>query len=114
MYLRKTTRRYKDTTYTNHLLVESIQTPNGPRQRVICSLGSLEPAAAEDWLALAHKLESALHGQESLPDSAAKIQQLSGRTSKGKKRATPWGSAIAVEPDRITMEEAREAGPVHA
>lgn len=114
MYIRKSTRIYKGKTYTNHLLVESIQTPNGPRQRVICSLGSLEPAAAKNWLALAHKLESALQGQESLPDDAAKIQQLSGRASKGKKVATTSGSAIAVEPDRITMEEAREVGPVHA
>src|SRR5207253_6266808 len=34
----------------------------GPGQRTICSLGSLEPAPAEDWLALAHKLQSALAG----------------------------------------------------
>jgi len=41
MYIRKTTRVYKGKTYTNHLLVESVQTPKGPRQRTICSLGSL-------------------------------------------------------------------------
>jgi len=60
MYIRKSTRTYKGKTYTNHLLVESVQTAKGPRQRTICSLGSLEPAPAEDWLALAHKLQSAL------------------------------------------------------
>src|SRR3989441_6851054 len=109
MYIRKSARIYKGKTYTNHLLVESIQTPNGPRQRVICSLGSLEPAPAEDWLALAHKLESALHGQESLPDSAAEIKELSKKAGQGKKRT----DAIVIEPDGITMEEAREAGPVH-
>src|SRR5437870_36045 len=114
MYLRKTTRTYKGKTYTNHLLVESVQTPNGPRQRTICSLGSLEPAPAEDWLALAHKLESALHGQESLPDSPPEIEQRSEQARNGKKRAVPSVSAITVDPDRITMEEAREAGPVHA
>ena len=53
MYLRKTTRRYKDKTYANHLLVESIQTPKGPRQRIICSLGSLEPAPVETWIGVA-------------------------------------------------------------
>ena len=47
MYLRKSTRRYKDKTYINHLLVESVQTARGPRQRTICSLGSLDPAPAE-------------------------------------------------------------------
>ena len=62
MYIRKSTRTYKGKTYTNHLLVESVQTAKGPRQRTICSLGSLEPAPAEDWLALAHKLQSALAG----------------------------------------------------
>ena len=56
MYIRKSIRTYKGKTYTNYLLVESVQTPDGPRQRTICSLGSLEPAPAEDWLALAHKL----------------------------------------------------------
>ena len=60
MYIRKSTRTYKGKTHTNHLLVESVQTAKGPRQRTICSLGSLEPAPAEDWLALAHKLQSAL------------------------------------------------------
>src|SRR5216117_2940862 len=113
MYIRKTTRTYKGKTYTNHLLVESVQTPSGPRQRTICSLGSLEPAPAEDWLALAHKLESALHGQESLPGSPPEVEQHSQKARNGKKRAAPSASAIAVDPDRITMEEAREAGPVH-
>jgi hypothetical protein len=64
MYIRKSTRTYKGKTYTNHLLVESVQTAKGPRQRTICSLGSLEPAPAEDWLALAHKLQSALEGNK--------------------------------------------------
>ena len=114
MYLRKSARIYKGKTYINHLLVESTQTPKGPRQRVVCSLGSLEPGPADDWLALAHKLESALHGQESLPGPAAEIQELSQKISKAKNRATASGSAIVVEPDSITMEEAREAGPVHA
>src|SRR5216117_3630117 len=114
MYIRKTTRTYKGKTYTNHLLVESVQTPSGPRQRTICSLGSLEPAPAEDWLALAHKLESALHGQESLPGSPPEVEQHSQKARNGKKRPAPSASAIAVDPDHITMEEAREAGPVHA
>ena len=109
MYIRKSIRVYKGKTYTNHLLVESVQTPDGPRQRTVCSLGSLEPGPAEDWLALAHRLEASLNGQESLPDSAAEIEELSEKAGKGKKRT----DAIVIEPDGITMEEAREAGPVH-
>jgi hypothetical protein len=57
MYIRKTSRIYKGKEYTNYLLVKSVQTPQGPRQRTICSLGNLAPAPPEEWLALAHKLE---------------------------------------------------------
>ena len=48
MYLRRTTRRVGDKTYQNYLLVESVATPKGPRQRVICSLGALAPGP-KDW-----------------------------------------------------------------
>jgi len=114
MYLRKTTRRYKDTTYTNHLLVESIQTPKGPRQRIICSLGSLEPAPAETWLSVAHKLEAALQGQASLPE-AAPLNTVAAHARRGTRRARLGAPAatIEVEADRVAMEESREAGPVH-
>jgi hypothetical protein len=56
-YIRKTTKSWKGKTYTNYLLVESQHTSKGPRQRIICSLGSLAPAPAEQWLDLAHRLE---------------------------------------------------------
>ena len=114
MYLRKTTRRYKDKTYANHLLVESIQTPKGPRQRIICSLGSLEPAPVETWIGVAHKLEAALQGQASLP-GAAPIDTLAEQARRGPRRARLGAPAatIAVEADGVAMEESREAGPVH-
>ena len=66
MYLRRTTRKYKDKTYTNHLLVESVHTPKGPRQRTVCSLGDLKPRSRAEWLKLAHKVELALVGQGDL------------------------------------------------
>src|SRR5215469_3349779 len=114
MYIRKTTRVYKGKAYTNHLLVESVQTPQGPRQRTICSLGNLEPAPAEHWRALAHKLDSALQGQQSLPPVDSEIQPLRAKAlPQARKMARPSTSAIVVEPERIQMEEGREAGPVH-
>jgi hypothetical protein len=70
MYIRKSKRTYKGKTYTNHLLVESVQTAKGPRQRTICSLGSLAPAPAQEWLALAHKLQAALAGHKAWQVSA--------------------------------------------
>src|SRR6516162_7258553 len=118
MYIRKSTRKYKGKTYTNYLLVESIQTPKGPRQRIICSLGSLEPGPAEDWLGLAHKLQTALEGQESLLESSEQIQEWvdrARRKNSGANQPPPQrsGSAITIEADRIDIEQAREAGPVH-
>ena len=70
MYIRKTVRRYKDKTYVNYLLVESVLTEKGPRQKVICSLGDLSPKPPEEWLALARKLKDALTGQMSFPGFA--------------------------------------------
>src|SRR5215467_10988595 len=118
MYVRKSTRKYKGKTYTNHLLVESIQTPKGPRQRIICSLGSLEPGPAEDWLGLAHKLQSALEGQEALPESSEQIQEWVQRARRKNRSANQSGpdrpdSVVTVEADGIEIEQAREAGPVH-
>src|SRR5712664_4334679 len=118
MYIRKSTRTYKDKTYTNYLLVESVQTSKGPRQRIICSLGSLEPAPAEEWLGLAHKLESALEGQESLQDSSEQIQGWVEKARRKKRGRSPRdedrsGSAVTIEADKIEIEQAREAGRVH-
>jgi transposase len=119
MYIRKSSRTYKGKTYTNYLLVESVQTPKGPRQRIICSLGSLEPGPAEEWLGLAHKLQSALEGQESLSDASGQIQEWvekARRKKNGSARPVEGrsGSAIPIEADKIEIEQAREAGPVHA
>jgi hypothetical protein len=68
MYIRTTTRKYKGKTYTNYLLVESVHTSKGPRQKVICSLGDLKPRPKAEWLELARKVEVRLSGQEPLFD----------------------------------------------
>jgi transposase len=115
MYIRKSRRVYKGKTYTNHLLVESVQTPHGPRQRTICSLGSLEPAPPEQWLALAHKLEATLQGQLSLETEPANILVERRRQRRQRKTgvAVDSSSIIEIDADRVNTEQAREAGPVH-
>jgi transposase len=113
MYIRKSTRKYKGKTYTNYLLVESVQTPGGPRQRSICSLGSLAPASQDEWLALAHKLEASLEGQQSLAPPQIEVEAV---VSKGRAQRTSLagpGSIVEVDSERVEVEEAREAGPVH-
>ena len=120
MYIRKSTRSYKGKTYANYLLVESVLTPKGPRQRTICSLGNLAPAPREEWLAMAHKLESSLRGQLSLAsdEESAKISALTqtvrrGRKRKAKVEAEAAGIVVTVQADHVETEEAREAGSVH-
>src|SRR3989442_9180737 len=86
MYIRRTTRHVKGQTYHNHLLVEAIATPNGPRQRVICSLGALAPAPKATWLGLAQKLHASLAGQTALlPDPA--VEALAARVRPPRRAA---------------------------
>jgi transposase len=130
VYIRKTTKTYKGKTYTNYLLVESVHTPKGPRQRILCSLGSLAPAPPEQWLALAHRIEASLEGQASLTPVDADTQALVEKAHRGRKRrasaskpapyrtgtgpASSSDACVTIDPARVRVEEAREAGPVHA
>jgi transposase len=133
MYIRKAWRTHKGKTYTNYLLVESGLTPKGPRQKVVCSLGDLSPRPKQEWLALAHKLEAALAGQQELADeSTPELEALTAKVKGGSRRrrgqpqtpaVTPVPATspeppdevpkIAVLPGQVRVEECREAGPVH-
>ena len=111
MFLKNTTKTVGRKTYTNHLLVESVATPQGPRHRTICSLGSLQPAPREHWLALAHRLEAALSGQQSLLPDAQVDALAQRRPAPLRDRTEP--ALVSVVADQIEIEEAREAGSVY-
>ena len=124
MYIRKTVRRYKDKTYVNFLLVESVLTDKGPRQKVICSLGDLSPRPPEQWLALARKLQDALTGQLSLPGMADLDPELEQLKRVLPTQTTPPvdvdttttsspGDLVSVHIDRVTHETPRPAGHIH-
>jgi transposase len=116
MYIRRTSKTYKGKTYANYLLVESVSTPKGPRQRIICSLGSLAPAPPEQWLDLAHRLQASLQGQSCFTPAEAQVAALLGKARRGPRRKAPAsspGGTVEVDPDRVRLEEVREAGPVH-
>ena len=115
MFIKRTKKRVGDKTYGNHVLVESVATPNGPRHRVVCSLGSLAPAPAEEWLALAHKIEVALAGQRPLVgDPRVDALVATVRAARRRARQTERNAdLVAVHTDQVTTEEPREAGPVH-
>jgi transposase len=126
MYIRKTIRRYKDKTYVNFLLVESVLTEKGPRQKVVCSLGDLSPRPPEQWLALARKLQDALTGQMSLPgvaDEDPELEQLKhvlptqtappDRVGNAITATSSPADLVAVHIDRVTYETPRPAGHIH-
>ena len=126
MYVRKTVRRYKDRTYVNYLLVESVLTEKGPRQKVVCSLGDLSPRPPEQWLALARKLQDALTGQMSLPGMADDdpeldrlVKSLPAPTASGvigptsEVATTSPDDLVAVHFNRVTFEQPRPAGHIH-
>jgi transposase len=116
VYIRKTTKSHKGKSYTNYLLVESVYTPKGPRQRIICSLGSLAPAPPQQWLDLAHRLQASLQGQTSFTPAHPQVAALAETARRSPRRKAPapsLGGKVEVNPDRVSMEEAREAGSVH-
>jgi hypothetical protein len=126
MYIRKSSRTYKGKTYLNYVLVESTLTPKGPRQKVICSLGNLQPRPQTEWLELAHKLTAALSGQaDLLADQAPdrELQELLAKVQSARPPAVASASTaptttaasdlLAVHVDQVRTEQSREAGPVH-
>ena len=114
MFIKRTTRQVGDKTYVNHLLVETVATPQGPRHRTICSLGSLVPAPEDHWRGLAHKLGAALGGQTTLVADPA-VETLATQARPPRPRPAPRAGAdvVAIHTDQITTEDVREAGPVH-
>jgi transposase len=98
--------------------VESAQTPKGPRQKSVCSLGDLSPRPREEWLKLTRKIEDALLGQERLVDRgdaevAAIVRQVRERRENAPLQPSGSAELITVDPSRVTTEQHREAGPIH-
>jgi len=118
MYIRKTTRKVKDKVYENYLLVESVMTPKGPRQRTICSLGHLKPRPRKEWLLLAQKVETALKSQLTFEEKEPEVEEIVEKAKAFEsqvKRAEKDkdDDVISIHTDKVEMEKAREADPVH-
>lgn len=116
MFIKRTTKRVNGKTYLNHILVESVATPAGPRHHVVCSLGSLAPAPQEQWLALAHRLEAALAGQAELqadPQLDKIVAQVAAQQRRARPAAATDTDLVTIHTDEVSTEEPREAGPVH-
>jgi transposase len=124
MFLRQKKGKYKGKTYINYQLVESIRTPDGPRQKIVCSLGDLGPKPRGEWLKLAHKVQAALVGQmdlfenesQEVTEISRKIQaspQTKTETTKSAPEKSGDDEIVAVRIGAVTTELHREAGSVH-
>lgn len=115
MFIKRTTKRLKGKTYFNHLLVESVATDKGPRHRVVCSLGSLEPAPPKEWRALARRMEEALDEQQALliDKPLAAILPEPGREGLRARRPRVGADSGEFDLEGLEFEQCREAGPVH-
>jgi len=131
MYIRPSRKTVNDKTYLNHVLVESVATPKGPRQKAICSLGDLGPKPRSEWLKLVDRVEDALVGQGDWVDPAdEQVMEIVGRVRayrckngharksepaphEASTEETVASEVVAVHTDRVEVREVREAGPVH-
>jgi len=114
VFIRKTTKRYKEQVYTHYLLVETVSTPKGPRQKTICSLGDLSPGPRQKWVGLVGRVEAALQGQVPLGEPDPWVEDIVGRIhSTAGQVPRPDDDVVAVHTDQVRLETAREAGPVH-
>lgn len=113
MFIRKTVKRHNGRSYTTYLLVESIRTPQGPRQRTICSLGDLSPGPRQKWLGLVNRVEAALQGQVPLDGPDPLVEGIVDKIRSAEPRLRQDDDIVAVHADQVSLEKAREAGPVH-
>ena len=129
MYVRKVVSTHAGKRYVKYVLVESVRTPRGPRQKVVCSLGDLHPRPVAEWLRLARKVEAALSEQLSLgetkdPEVDKIVRKIRSRGQQGRRKTGKTGHAdeqgeqesverISVDPKRVSTERHREVGTVH-
>ncbi len=81
MFIRETAKTKKGKKYIQHQLVESVRTPNGPRQKLLLNLGFLD-LPKDQWKELANTIESELHGEQNLFSTNPEIEKLAGHYAK--------------------------------
>jgi len=126
VYIRRTSKTVKGRTYYNYLLVASVKTPAGPRQRTLCSLGALSADSASQQERLVERIGDLMGGQAHLlaesddPLAAALVRRIKARFGPGSPDGAPeprqspkWAEVLGICPEGIRSEQLREAGPLH-
>ncbi len=112
----KLTRRGR--TYTYHRLIESVRTQDGPRQRLIMSLGTLELPKSE-WPRLVERIEDFLRHQETIPFGSTAVDELAlgyaerirHKQERERAKSAARGQAKEVYLEHSESEQIRELGP---
>jgi transposase len=117
MFIKRSSRTINGRQYHHYLLVESVRTEKGPRQKVICSLGNMQPGPPEKWKELARKLDRALSGQLLIEEQDESLQELVAHVESAKSKTAAESdcepTVLPVKINEVKNEDAREAGPVH-
>jgi len=102
MFIRETVKSKKSKKYVQHQLVESVRTPNGPRQKLLLNLGFLD-LPRNQWKELANTIESELHGQLSLFSTNPEIEKLARHYSSViiKERLNKESEKIEKKQDKV-------------
>lgn len=115
MYIRRTVKRTQaGKEYVHYLLVESVMTPKGPRQKTVCSLGNLQPRPRAQWEALVRKVLETLSGQKASSGRDPDAEEIAARVRRrqGRKDPAPAEELVSVRVQGVEVEEVREAGPI--
>jgi hypothetical protein len=101
MFIRETIKSQKGKKYVQHQLVESVRTPNGPRQKLLLNLGFLD-LPRDKWKELANTIESELHGQLSLFSTNPEIEKLASHYARViiRERLNKKSEKIEKDPDK--------------
>jgi transposase len=131
MHIKRTRKTANGKTYENYMLVRSVSTPKGPRQEVVCQLGSLPPGPKEEWPTIAHQMEAELNGQTLmefivkpgvgrlmmrsqekglLEPEFSKLESCKRMTAISEEGDDDW---ITINANAVKVGDACEAGTVH-
>lgn len=115
MFIRETIKSKKGKKYIQHQLVESIRTPNGPRQRLVLNLGFLD-LTRNKWKELANTIECELHGQKRLFPEDPEIEKFAKHYAKIiiKERLNKQAEATQNDPVTDTIEPLYETVDVNS
>lgn len=129
MFIREKRKTAKGREYVQHQLIESIRTPQGPRQRLVLNLGFLD-LPQDKWKELANTIESEIHKQPRLFIADPEIEKLAKhyakvvireKLNKEHERATSnngqekvCADYQAVDVNSVSTSGARKIGAEHA